>query len=308
MTFPATSATLARTDAGNTFTGSQTLSGGTITASSPIINAAQTWNASGATFTALALNVTDTASAASSLLMDLQVGAASQFSVGKDGVVTVAGTGAYALSADVLLRRDAANILALRNGVNAQAFNIYNTFTDASNYERGVMRWVSNNLEIGTQAAGTGTARDVIFNPAGRVLMPAGSVSAVASLKFAFEGFSTTGFATNGSNFAFWLAGALELNLSSNLFRVRSASQFSFSSSTANTAAADTGLRRSAAAVVAVTNGTTGGGSLEMQEVTAPAAPATNNVRIYAEDNGSGKTRLMALFATGAAQQIAIEP
>jgi hypothetical protein len=47
---------------------------------------------------------------------------------------------------------------------------------------------------------------------------------------------------------------------------------------------------------------------VELVEVTAPAAPATNRVRIYAEDNGSGKTRLMALFATGAAQQIAIEP
>jgi len=46
----------------------------------------------------------------------------------------------------------------------------------------------------------------------------------------------------------------------------------------------------------------------QMTEMTAPAAPAANSVRIYAEDNGSGKTRLMALFATGAAQQIAIEP
>jgi len=31
-------------------------------------------------------------------------------------------------------------------------------------------------------------------------------------------------------------------------------------------------------------------------------------VRIFAQDNGAGKTQLMALFATGAAQQIAIEP
>ena len=42
--------------------------------------------------------------------------------------------------------------------------------------------------------------------------------------------------------------------------------------------------------------------------MTAPSAPATNSVRIYAEDNGAGKTRLMALFATGSAVQIAIEP
>ena len=53
---------------------------------------------------------------------------------------------------------------------------------------------------------------------------------------------------------------------------------------------------------------TLNGKFLEFIEQTAPSAPATNEVRIYAEDNGSGKTKLMALFATGAAQQIAIEP
>jgi hypothetical protein len=46
----------------------------------------------------------------------------------------------------------------------------------------------------------------------------------------------------------------------------------------------------------------------DMGEITAPAAPSANTVRIYAEDNGAGKTRLMALFPTGAAQQLAIEP
>lgn len=50
------------------------------------------------------------------------------------------------------------------------------------------------------------------------------------------------------------------------------------------------------------------GGPIELWEVTAPSAGAANTVRIYAEDNGSGKTRLMAKFHTGAAQQIAIEP
>lgn len=46
----------------------------------------------------------------------------------------------------------------------------------------------------------------------------------------------------------------------------------------------------------------------EMYEMTAPAAPPANGCRLYVEDNGSGKTRLMARFASGAAQQIAIEP
>lgn len=55
-------------------------------------------------------------------------------------------------------------------------------------------------------------------------------------------------------------------------------------------------------------NSDSAGIALEMVEMTAPAAPAANTVRIYAEDNGSGKTRLMAKFATGSAVQIAIEP
>jgi hypothetical protein len=38
------------------------------------------------------------------------------------------------------------------------------------------------------------------------------------------------------------------------------------------------------------------------------AAPSAKKARIYAEDNGSGKTRLMAVFPSGAAQQLAIQP
>lgn len=49
-------------------------------------------------------------------------------------------------------------------------------------------------------------------------------------------------------------------------------------------------------------------GAMVGTEMTAPAAPAANGYALYAEDNGSGKTRLMVLFASGAAQQIAIQP
>lgn len=51
---------------------------------STLLNLATTWNTSG-TPTALKLNVTDTASNASSLLMDLQVGGSPQFRVRKSG-------------------------------------------------------------------------------------------------------------------------------------------------------------------------------------------------------------------------------
>jgi len=49
-------------------------------------------------------------------------------------------------------------------------------------------------------------------------------------------------------------------------------------------------------------------GFMETVEITAPSAPSANGVRIYAQDNGAGKTQLMALFATGSAVQLAIEP
>lgn len=50
------------------------------------------------------------------------------------------------------------------------------------------------------------------------------------------------------------------------------------------------------------------GGYMEMYEQTAPAAPGADIVRIFAQDNGAGKTQLMARFSSGAAQQLAIQP
>ena len=176
-----------------TLLGSTTLTGATITADAPVLNLAQTWNAGGVTFTGLKLNATDTASAAGSLLLDIGTGGgtyASKFKVDKAGyststsgfvagvkvqidigqpglsmasesAVAWSGTGNYFNNKDLLLVRDAANILAQRNGVNAQAFRLYNTYTDASNYERGAVAWSGNILTIGTAAAGTGTARAI---------------------------------------------------------------------------------------------------------------------------------------------------
>ncbi len=204
---------------GGTVTGQLTNALGTITASTPL-TLTQTWNNAATTFTGILANVTDTASASGSLLMDLQVGGSSRFKVGKDGhiyggstVVGISnsivlnaastyamiysanvaisdngsfrnvwirpstfGTGEFlfaggmllgwsdsngnaATTTDLVIRRDAANTLAQRNSTNAQTFRVYNTYTDASNYERGKIEWSSNVLRIGTEKAGTGSAR-----------------------------------------------------------------------------------------------------------------------------------------------------
>jgi hypothetical protein len=65
-------------------------------------------------------------------------------------------------SCDTILVRDgAANILAQRNSTSPQAFRIYNTFTDASNYERLAITWnnPANTIAIVSEALGSGTAR-----------------------------------------------------------------------------------------------------------------------------------------------------
>src|SRR5512139_534546 len=82
--------------------------GATVTASAPLLDLSQTWNNAAVTFTALKLNVTNTASAAASLLLDLQVGSASRFSFGKSGDL-------YS----------------------------YNANDGAGNYERGVFDWTT---------------------------------------------------------------------------------------------------------------------------------------------------------------------
>jgi hypothetical protein len=181
----------------------------------PLSALTATWNAAGTTFTGIGLSVTDTASASGSLLLDLQVGGTSRFSVRKTGqaifqsgtaalpgigvadtgwgsgftgfyytgsglgVTYGAGSGIANFSSqglelavsnhlgwtsgsvtagiDLRLLRDAADTLAQRRGTNAQAFRVYNTFTDASNYERGRVAWESNTFVIGAQSGGTGT-------------------------------------------------------------------------------------------------------------------------------------------------------
>lgn len=75
-----------------TFSDPVTITGGTVTASTPFLNLTQTWNNSGVTFTGLLLNVTDTESANASKLFDFQVGGVSKGYLTKIGSVTFTGS------------------------------------------------------------------------------------------------------------------------------------------------------------------------------------------------------------------------
>lgn len=153
--------------------------------------------------TGLLINQTDTLSPGTSLLADFQVGGVSKFSVASNGITDAvgyttpnyfatamgsdlptymdrfairmasgvelgwtAGTSAFA-PRDLSLWRDAANTLAQRNGVNPQTYNIYNTYTSATDFERAHMGWNDTNdtFVIGTEAGSSGgTTRPVLFS------------------------------------------------------------------------------------------------------------------------------------------------
>jgi len=140
----------------------------TVFAVDPTINQSGT-----AGYTVLDINPTETATGSGTkLLQRWAVGGTSQalltssgaFAANINNAVTYLGiASSLVTSADVQLARDAADTLALRRSTNAQTFRVYNTYTDASNYERGIAGWLSNTFAIGTFNAGTGSNRPIGF-------------------------------------------------------------------------------------------------------------------------------------------------
>lgn len=187
---------------------SLTVTGATVTTSNPVQSFTQTWNASGVTFIGWKLDVTSTASAASSKLFELRVGGSAVFAVQKDGrfgrnpvnggieflnggyytafwyanghkvgigdgvVEAIAGFGIgsafsqYGNWSDVWLRRDAAGVLNVRNGTNAQTLRVSRSYTDASNYSWLAVKWNTSTVLLHAEGAGTGTDGSVAFNDA----------------------------------------------------------------------------------------------------------------------------------------------
>ena len=83
---------------------------------------------------------------------------------------------------DLTLWRDAAGRLALRNGTTSQALRIYETYSDASNYERASLSCESDTVTLAAQTAGTGADdMDVAFVPAGEGLVKFGAHTGIGS-------------------------------------------------------------------------------------------------------------------------------
>jgi hypothetical protein len=84
------------------------------------------------------------------------------------------------LAADTSVYKDAVGVLAQRNGTNPQAFRIYNTYTDASNYERLGITWASSICTIGLAQAGTGLVRSLVIAGANATSGAGGNVTITA--------------------------------------------------------------------------------------------------------------------------------
>lgn len=307
--------------AGGTMTGALTIASGTLTASAPALSITQTWNNAAVTFDADTTSVTNTASLSTSTVKKWVVGGTTVAAVYASGVIksevsSIQGynvevhstVGAFSWAGGSLsLFRDAAATLAQRNGTTQQIFRLYNTYTDSSNYERLTLTGVAGaSVNLTAETLGTGGDNlDIVLTPAGT-----GAVRFPSSSSITSDGFALiTGMkcALVGA-FNYYAAGA----------RFSSTSELAWTSGDTN-AAVDVALFREAAGQAKVTDGGSNYRDLKLRnliqteysqltEMTAPAAPAANSVRIYAEDNGAGKTRLMALFATGSAVQLGIEP
>jgi hypothetical protein len=364
-----------------------TLGGATVTTDAPVLDLSQTWNDAAVTFTGLKLNVTDTASAAGSRLLDLQVGGVSRFNVSKNGDMSIGsnrsllipsstggarfvtfadaleiytaattvsnGTRAYRFdtslfqmrpdasigwastvitsSSDLILRRRAAANLQL--GAADAAAPVAQTLSVQS-VVAGTSNTAGANLTIaGSQGTGTGAGGSIVFQvaPAGASGTAQNSLATFAEMTSArvFNFYNTTDVTTNFERgFARWSSNVFEIGTeaagtgtarrfrlrsfelqvtvgSIDVFLVQSAGNIIFNSNNAR----DIGVSGGVARTVRVGTSVENGGYDQFTEMASPpAAPSANAVRIYAEDDGAGKTRLMALFATGAAQQIAIEP
>lgn len=130
--------------------GAFTLGGATVTASAPILNLTQTWNNAGVTFTGILANITSTASAAGSLLLDLQVAGSTVANFNKTGALTILGNGSASAS-------------LITVGPAGNAVGLYVPFNQTLSFSAGAAQMAQMN--------------SVSFNAALNAAIPAGGTS-----------------------------------------------------------------------------------------------------------------------------------
>lgn len=188
------------------------------------------------------------------------------------GISQVTTLGAFSFSnlanngyadADAFLYRDAAQTIAQRNGTNPQTFRLYNTYTDASNYERGVMRWNTNALQIGTEKAGTGQTRNIEFVYGGSVV---GSIYNLYGNIFEFSGTLAPSRIVASGPGSFTILGYQAAAGLNGVF-TGSTDLVGWGSTANPNNGVDTAIARDSAGVIKLTDGSTGTGSLKAANI-----------------------------------------
>lgn len=116
------------------------------------------------TITTPTLSGTTTISSTGSIFWSGRAGISSP----SDGALVLSNN---ALTTQIALVVEAQHILAQRNGTNSQSFRVYNTFTDASNYERVHLTFATNIPRLEAFAAGTGTFRALQIVASGSTIL-----------------------------------------------------------------------------------------------------------------------------------------
>ena len=211
---------------------------------------------------------------------------------------------------------EANDIIAQRRGTNAQISRIYNTFTDASNYERVAFKWVSNAFIISPENAGTGLDRILrlgansvidIDNTSGAISMYRNGTSSGTLLDLNSTGLTSTAL----------LHARLRptINQASGTYCVLDINP----TETAIGAGPHYLIRGRIGGGGDVFNVqkngdivcgalTMGGNVITMTERADPGNSAADQGRLYLRDNGSGKTQLCVVFSSGAVQVLATQP
>lgn len=167
---------------------------GTITTDKKVFDGSATWNAGGVTFTGIKLNVTDTASAAGSLLFDLQKGGTSLFNVGKSGTITSA-LGTIAASTPAL------SSTATWNSGGVTFTHIFANITDTASASGSLLAdlQVGGSSKFSVTKAGNVSAAGTL-NVTGAATFTAGAQSAAVAITVTADGL-TTGTVPAGTRF-----------------------------------------------------------------------------------------------------------
>jgi hypothetical protein len=206
------------------------LTGGTVTTNTPPVSATQTWNAGGVTFQGILLNVTNTASAAASTLMDLQIAGSSQLALYRTGGMTLGAPTGGDKGAGTL--NVAGNLYVNGTAVGGSTPSLA-TVLGVGNLTGGT------DILPTTDATGSlGSASFRFNNVWAKTVLPIGNASTDNVLQVQVNGDSNLRFASTAAGHLKWGSGAL---------------------------AQDVGITRSAAGTLALTNASAGSGSLNPQ-------------------------------------------